>query len=118
MLSSKSVEHFVTLFDSNFLPMGLCLHRSLMSHADPFHLWILCMDVTVQQQLSQLGLPCVSLIPLAEVETDALLARKAGRTRGEYCWTLTPFTPQLVFERDQRVDRVTYLDADLFFFDN
>jgi hypothetical protein len=39
-----------------------------------------------------------------------------GRTRGEYCWTITPFTFQAVFDRDDSVERVTYLDADLFFF--
>jgi hypothetical protein len=118
MPSNKSAEHFVTLFDSNFLPMGMCLHASLLEHAQPFHLWILCMDELVEQQLRQLALPHVSLIPLQEVETDALLGVKNGRTRGEYCWTLTPFTPQFVFDRDQAVKRVTYLDADLFFFDS
>lgn len=118
MLSDNSVEHFVTLFDSKFLPMGLCLHRSLMAHAQPFRLWVLCMDTLVYQQLERLALPSVSLIPLEQVETEALLAVKAGRTRGEYCWTLTPFTPQFVFDRDPDVQRVTYLDADLFFFDS
>jgi hypothetical protein len=96
----------------------MCLHASLLEHAQPFHLWILCMDELVEQQLRQLALPHVSLIPLQEVETDALLGVKNGRTRGEYCWTLTPFTPQFVFDRDQAVKRVTYLDADLFFFDS
>lgn len=111
-------EHFVTLFDSNFLPIGLCLHASLMEHAKPFHLWILCMDELIEQQLRQLSLPHVSLIPLREVESEALLNIKGGRTRAEYCWTLTPFTPQFVFERDQTVRQVTYLDADLYFFDS
>lgn len=118
MPSNKSVEHFVTLFDSKFLPMGMCLHASLMEHGQPFHLWILCMDELVEQQLRQLALPYASLIPLQEAETDALLGVKNGRTQGEYCWTLTPFTPQFVFDRDQTVERVTYLDADIFFFDS
>lgn len=111
-------EHFVTLFDSNFLPMGMCLHTSLMQHGQPFHLWILCIDELVEHQLRKLALPNVSLIALQEVETEALLSVKSSRTRGEYCWTLTPFTPQIVFDRDKTVDRVTYLDADLFFFDS
>ena len=118
MPSNRPVEHFVTLFDSNFLPMGMCLHASLMQHGQPFRLWILCMDELVEQQLRKLVLPHVSLIPLQEVETDALLDVKNGRTRGEYCWTLTPFTPQAVFDRDPSVQRVTYLDADMFFFDS
>jgi hypothetical protein len=113
---SDSVEHFVTLFDNNFLPIGLCLHASLLEHGQPFHLWILCMDELVEQNLRHLALPHVSLIPLREAEDARLLAVKSTRSRGEYCWTLTPFTPQFVFDRDSQVKRVTYIDADLFFF--
>lgn len=76
------------------------------------------MDTLVEEQLERLALPCVSLISLATVETEAMLAVKNARTKGEYCWTLTPFTPQFIFERDSTVSRVTYLDADLFFFDS
>ena len=118
MRSDNWVEHFVTLFDQTFLPMGLCLHSSMLEHAEPFHLWIVCMDETVERQLRQLDLPHVSIIALSAVDTDALRKVKIGRTRVEYCWTLTPFTPQFVFDRDRRISRVTYLDADLFFFDS
>jgi hypothetical protein len=117
MRSGNTVEHFVTLFDSNYLPMGMCLHRSLMAHAQPFHLWIVCMDDLVVNQLRVLDLPHVSLLPLQEVESRALLQVKPERSRGEYCWTLTPFTPQFVFDRDDSIQRVTYLDADVFFLD-
>jgi hypothetical protein len=118
MHSSKPVEHFVTLFDSKFLPMGMCLHASLMKHGQSFHLWILCMDELVDEQLQRLDLKNVTLIPLAEFETEALLTVKPDRTKREYCWTVTPFAPQVVFDRNPEVQRVTYLDADLFFFDN
>jgi len=111
-------EHFVTLFDNNFLPIGLCLHASLIEHGQPFHLWILCMDELVELNLKRLSLSNVTLIPLSEAEDARLLAVKPTRSRGEYCWTLTPFTPQLVFDRDATATRVTYLDADLFFFDS
>src|SRR4029079_1632008 len=43
------------------------------------------------------------------------LAVKSNRTFVEYCWTLTPCTPKLVFDRDPSAQRVTYLDADMFF---
>jgi hypothetical protein len=113
---AEGVEHFVTLFDNNFLPMGLCLHRSLLEHGQPFHLWILCMDELAERNLRQLALPNVSLISLRSVEDSRLLSVKPLRSRGEYCWTLTPFAPQFVFDRDPSIARVTYLDADLFFF--
>ena len=118
MSEIRETEHFITLFDRNFLPMGMALHSSLMTHAQPFHLWVLCMDELVEDQLRSLSLDNVTLIPLQDVETKELLEIKPGRTAAEYCWTLTPFTPQLVFDRDSSVQRVTYLDADLFFFDD
>lgn len=118
MDSNRFVEHFITLFDNKFLPMGMALHNSLVTHAQPFHLWILCMDVLVEKQLKQISLPHVTLLPLKEVETKELLIVKSGRTLREYCWTLTPFTYQMVFDQDASVERVTYLDADIFFFNN
>lgn len=116
MNSHSPIEHFVTLFDSKFLPMGMTLHASLMRHGQPFHLWIICMDELVEGQLERISLPHVTLIPLRGVETRELLEVKPGRSSQEYCWTLTPFTFQAVFDRDSSVERVTYLDADLFFF--
>lgn len=116
MPSPNSVEHFVTLFDSKFLPMGMALHESLMTHAQPFHLWIVCMDEKVEGDLRRIALPHVTLLPLCDVENEKLLAVKPGRSRVEYCWTMTPFTFQAVFDRDRNVERVTYLDSDLFFF--
>jgi hypothetical protein len=109
------MEHYVTLFDSLFLPQGLALHKSLENHAGNYTLWVLCMDDIAHQVLEQLNKPNIRLIALSEIETPELLAVKPGRNKAEYCWTLTPFTPKLVFERDNSVKRVTYLDADLFF---
>jgi hypothetical protein len=109
------MEHFVTLFDSLFLPQGLALHTSMERHLENFTLWVLCVDDKTHEVLSGLNLPRVRLLRLSELETDELLAVKDGRTKGEYCWTLTPFAPRFVFEADTRVERVTYIDADLWF---
>jgi hypothetical protein len=115
-LQGKLVEHFVTLFDSRFLLLGLALHESLQKFVPNSHLWIICIDELVEQQISRLKLDHVSTIPLRTIETDELLAVKPTRTLGEYCWTLTPFAPLAVFELAPDAERVTYLDSDLFFF--
>lgn len=112
------MEHYVTLFDSNFLPSGLCLHDSLLKHLRNFTLWIICMDEKVLQQLTALRLPNVKLIPLESVENERLLSVKNDRTKGEYCWTMTPFVAEFVFKQVPEAARVTYLDADLFFYDS
>lgn len=109
------MEHYVTLFDSLFLPHGLALLRSMQRHAGRFTLWVLCMDDATHAVLERLALPEVRLLRLAEWETDALRRVRPTRSTGEYCWTLTPFAPRFVFDADPSVARVTYLDADMWF---
>lgn len=109
------MEHYVTLFDGNFLPQGLALIDSLERHGGEHTLWVLCLDDRAREVLDALARPNLRTIPLAEAETPELLAVKAGRTRAEYCWTLTPLAPRLVFDREPKAGRVTYVDADLYF---
>jgi len=109
-------EHYVTLFDSYFLPQGLALNESLESKAGDFILWVICVDDKTKDVLDALEKSTVRTIALAEVETPSLLSVKQNRTRAEYCWTLSPFTAKWVFERDPEIARVTYIDADMYLF--
>jgi hypothetical protein len=74
------------------------------------------MDAETKAFLDSLGHPTIRTIALQDIETPELLAVKPGRNRAEYCWTLTPFTPTIVFRSDPTVRRVTYVDADVFLF--
>lgn len=109
------MEHYVTLFDSLFLPQGLALHASMERHVGAYTLWVLCVDDDVHAALTKLNLPNARLLQLSTLETPELLAVKPTRSNGEYCWTLTPFAPRFVFDADSGVARVTYLDADMWF---
>lgn len=109
------MEHYVTLFDSLFLPQGLALHMSMERHVNNYILWIICVDDQVHEDLSKLNLANVNLLRLSKLETAELLTVKTARTKVEYCWTLTPFAPRFVFEADSTVHRVTYIDADVWF---
>jgi len=109
------MEHYVTVFDSLFLPQGLALHMSMERHAGSYMLWMLCVDDAVYDLLQRLELPRVRLLLLSELEVAELKSVKPTRTIGEYCWTLTPFALRFVFEADVTALRVTYLDADLWF---
>lgn len=108
------MEHYVTLFDVAFAPQGIALHRSLQRHAGEHTLWVLCMDDAVEDLLAHLALPDVRTVRLADIETSELLSVKPGRNRAEYCWTLTPFTFDAVFDRTLDAERVTYVDADVW----
>ena len=109
------MEHYVTLFNCLFLPQGLALYRSMERHAGVYTLWVLCVDDETHDILSKLSLLNVRLLQLSSFETEALKRVKVDRTIGEYCWTLTPFAPKFVFDADSSIQRVTYLDADLWF---
>ena len=73
------------------------------------------MDDETHTILSNLNLGNVNLIKIDVVETKELASVRSQRTKGEYCWTLSPFIHRFVFEADKSVNRVTYLDADLWF---
>jgi hypothetical protein len=107
-------KHFVTLFDKNFLTHGLALKASLERNLTDSILWVICMDSTTFDVLSSMHIQNLYLIRLEDVETDRLLKVKSGRSAGEYCWTLTPFSVDFVFEADPQIEEVTYIDADVF----
>ncbi len=115
MLSVK-VEQFVTCFDSYFLPQGLALYNSLKIHSEHFVLWVVCLDQRTYDVLDEYSLPGIKLLFIGAIENDQLVSLKGSRSKAEYIWTLSPFMPKWIFEADPDIERVTYLDADMFFF--
>lgn len=111
-------EHFVTIFDQNYLPQGLALWKSLERNLDDFLLWVVCIDEDCFNKLQKINLSGISPIRLADLETNELISVKDKRTRAEYCWTLTPFAPKFVFEQNPSIKRVTYIDADISVINN
>lgn len=111
-------RYFCTYFDHNYLPRGLALYRSLRAHCPDFALWVLCLSDEAHRLLTQLALPGVEAVSLAEFEAGdtALLQAKAGRSLIEYYFTVTPSLPLYIFARRPEVELLTYLDADLYFF--
>jgi hypothetical protein len=111
-------HNFCTLFDKNYLFKGLTLYGSLLAHCHDFHLWILCMDEVAYEVLTRLRLEKASLIKMQDFEDEALKRIKPTRSTVEYCWTCTPSLPLYVLKNNPSLEMVTYLDADLFFYDN
>ena len=103
---------FCTLFDSGYLPQGLALLRSLQRHEPGMRLWILALDARCHQLLNDLENPSLRLLQLDDCETEELRRARLQRSWGEYCWTLTPFLPGMVLDRDPDASTVTYIDAD------
>lgn len=114
----SKTENFVTLFDSQFIPQGLSLYNSLDKTHENFILWVVCVDDLCFDILNKMRLPYIKLILLSHYEDRKLLQIKNERSRAEYCWTITPIAPKLVFNLDDTLTRVTYVDADLYFLKN
>lgn len=108
-------ENYVTLFDRAYLPQGIALYLSMVRHMKDFTLWILCVDYETFELFNTLQLKNVRLLKSEDFETPELLNLKKKRTKGEYCWTLTPYAPKIVFEANSEIKRVTYIDADIWF---
>lgn len=111
------MNHYCTLFDSNYLIRGLAMHDSLVETGEQFSLYVICFDDLARRILENLRLPQVFPIALANFETPELLTVKGDRTKGEYCWTCTPYVIRYVLDTYQ-LEEVTYIDADLYFFKN
>jgi hypothetical protein len=112
------VNHYCTYFDRNFLIHGMALARSLRTHDSKSVLWILCLDDFTYQYLEDCNDPAIRPVPLAELESadPALRAAKEDRSLVEYYFTLSPCWPRHLLRENPTMERVTYLDADLFFY--
>ncbi len=110
------MNHFCTLFDSNYLSRGLAMYRSLVATGEEFTLYVVCFDDLAFRTLGKMKLPGVVTVSLAEFETEELKRVKPERSRAEYCWTCTPHVIRHVLDTF-RLPAVTYLDADIFFYE-
>lgn len=111
------MHNFCTLFDVNYLTRGLAMYESLKKHNDDFHLYIFAFDNITFEILNMMNLTNVTLIALNEFEDERLLAVKPTRTKVEYCWTCTSHVIRYTLDK-YKLNQVTYLDADLYFFNN
>ena len=109
--------YFCTLFDSHYLSRGLAMYDSLVACCPDFQLYIFAFDDKAEEILGRLSLPGVTVVPLKEFEDEELLRIKPTRSRAEYCWTCASSTILHCLERFN-LSHCTYLDADLYFYND
>lgn len=106
---------YCTLFDSHYLSRGLACYYSMLAVSKDFLLYVFAFDDETYRKLRELNEPHLVVVSLRDFEDEALLAVKASRTKGEYCWTCTPSIVLYVLDHFEH-DHCTYIDADLFFY--
>lgn len=109
------MNNFCTLFDSHYLSRGLVMYNSLAATCEDFHLFIYPFDDLCRDILLSMALPHVTVVPLDRFEHERVLEVKPSRSRAEYCWTCTPHVIGHALECFG-LSEVTYIDADLFFY--
>lgn len=109
--------NFCTLFDSNYIDMGLALYESLQEQADFFRLFVIAMDKKTYSYLKRESLENMVIVDEQDLLDDTLAIIKESRTRAEYCWTCSSIAIKYCMDK-YSLDNCTYVDSDVFFFDN
>lgn len=114
------MNHYCTYFDRGFLIQGLALWRSLAAHDPDSALWVLALDDFTAGVLREIGGTWLRVVRLEELEAadPALAAAKQDRSPVEFYFTLSPCWPRWLLAKHPEIGRVTYVDADMFFFRN
>lgn len=90
---------------------------SLERFCSNYHLFVFAFDNASYEYLAKQDLKNSTIIPLEDFENEKLLNVKELRTKGEYCWTCTSSTIKYCID-NYSIDHCTYLDADLYFFND
>ena len=109
---------FCCYFDHRYFDKGVAMYRSLLAHCQDARLWVLCLSDECHRALSQVALPALTPVRLADFEAGnaALAAAKADRSLIEYYFTCTASLLDWVLQHEASVEVLTYLDSDLYFF--
>lgn len=113
------MEHvFCTVLSRFRAYQALALLWSLEQVGMPQRFYILCVDEQTLRLLKAMRLKRVVSLSLEDISNAELEDLKKSRKLNEYCWTLKPVLIESLFKRFPEIVRVTYLDADLFFYRN
>ena len=98
----------------------MCLYKSIKQYEHEFTLWILCLTEECQDTLRAMQLPGVKLISLEQLEKYDKDLKNVENTRNriEYYFTMSPCLPLYILTQQENMEDITYLDADLYFFDS
>lgn len=115
------MNHYCVFFSDAYFIKGIALYRSLLTHeTSPFKLWIMCLGTKSYEKLTSSRLVNTSIISLSELERfdPELMACKTTRSEYEYYASCKASMMLYILKNNSLIDRITYLDADLYSFGN
>lgn len=112
--------NFFTYFNIDYINIGMAMLVSLKQTQPEFVLYACAMDdkcLAILQQLQNSGYPIVPVDIKAVEAFDVKFAQcRSNRSRVEYYFTLSPVLPIYLFDQFAEIDYLTYLDADMIFY--
>jgi hypothetical protein len=117
---SASSHVYCTYFDHRYLTRGLAMIESLRRVGEGGLVWVLCLNDQAYESLQNMRVPGVEPIRLSDFEraNPQVTTVREQRSTMEYFFTMTPWLVRHVMRLSPQADWVTYLDADLWFFDS
>lgn len=108
-----------TLFDSKFLVQGMALIESAENRSSCNIFWtVLALDDTSWSFLQSMDKPNIEVIHIDAFKDNELQALKHKRLWNEFCWTSAACLLNYCLSQSQIGQKVTYIDADCYFFDD
>ncbi len=97
-----------------FLALVLSLNKV---RAGDFRFYVLCVDQEAYQVLTKLKWNNLKATLDEELGADILALKKERRIH-EYCWSLKGLWLETIFQKYPKVKRVTFMDSDLYFWED
>lgn len=116
VLDVKVEEQYCMILSRFRVYQGLALYYSLKKRLNVFRIFILCMDNEALQFTKLMFGEDAIPISVELLEDDQLCFLRQNRELDEYCWTLKPVFIEYILKDYKDISRITYLDADLFFY--
>ncbi len=112
--------YFATILDKNYITRAHVMLNSLIetTNNNINTLFIFCLDDLVYDYFQKKDKVCAIRIKDLENQYPELILAKSNRTFVEYIFTLSPFLPLYVLHKFSNIERITTLDADLYFISN
>lgn len=94
---------------------AIALFLSLKKECEESSVYALCADDSTFALFQRMNFSNVILLKADALGEKTLEKIRQERKLNEYCWTLKPLLIEWIFQKKESIKRVTYLDSDLFF---
>ena len=112
-----NLNYYCTYFDSNYLPRGIAMIRSLHRQDANANIYVLCLDDASYEVMmhSNENVLLIHINELLEADTELKHARE-NRTLIEWYFTITPCIVNYLIQKNPNIENLYYIDSDLYFY--